>query len=53
MKLLPFIIFQVISSKRIFIAEKIDINSVEWTNSISYRRYGARKEDILKEIGDL
>tara|TARA_B100000768_G_scaffold182020_1_gene208494 strand:- start:7075 stop:7824 length:750 start_codon:yes stop_codon:yes gene_type:complete len=50
MKLMPFIIFNIFFSKSIYISSQIDIESVNWDNSLSLKRYSAIKQNILNKI---
>ena len=49
-KLLPFIIFRSIFSKKIYISNILNIESVNWKKSLSNKRYNTSKEEILKAI---
>ena len=49
-KLLPFIIFQSIFSKKIYQTDILNIKSVEWEKSITNRRYKTTKDEILDAI---
>ena len=49
-KLLPFIIFQSIFSKKIYQSNILNINSVNWGKSISNKRYRTSKKEILEAI---
>lgn len=49
-KLAPFIILKAIFSRSIYISQKINIESVNWRDSLSYKRYSTEKADILNKI---
>ena len=49
-KLLPFIIFTSIFSKKIYRSNILNIESVNWEKSLSNKRYNTTKEEILKAI---
>jgi hypothetical protein len=52
-KLLPFIIFNSIFSRSIYVSEKINIETIEWNESLSFKRYAVSKHDIMKKIKEL
>jgi hypothetical protein len=52
-KLMPFIILKIIFSKSIYISQKININSVNWSNSLSLKRYSVHINDILCKIDSI
>lgn len=49
-KLLPFILFKCFFSRNIYLSRILDIESVNWKNSLSYNRYNTSKEEILDTI---
>ena len=49
-KLLPFIIFTSIFSKKIYRSNILNIESVNWEKSLSNKRYNTTKEEILEAI---
>lgn len=53
LKLMPFIIFNSLFSKSIYVSSKIDIESIDWENSLSLNRYSATKYDILNKIDEI
>ena len=53
MKLMPFIIFKAIFSRSIYISQKINIESVNWKNSLCLRRYSIDRNDILGKIDSI
>lgn len=50
LKLLPFILFQSIFSKKMYFSDKLNINSVNWKQSLSFKRYKAKREEILDAV---
>jgi len=52
-KLMPFIIFKTIFSRSIYISQKINIESVNWKNSLSLKRYSVKRNDILSKIDSI
>jgi len=52
-KLLPFIAYNAFFSRSIYVSEKIDIESVDWSESLSLKRYSVSKQDIMKKIEEL
>lgn len=49
-KLLPFILYQSIFSNKIFITNTLNVDLVDWRNSISFKRYEADKNEIIKTV---
>ena len=47
---MPFIIFNSLFSKSIYVSSKIDIESIDWESSLSLNRYSATKYDFLNKI---
>ena len=47
-KLLPFILFKCFFSKKIYISKILNLKTVNWEKSLSYKRYNVKKEDILE-----
>ena len=52
-KLLPFILFKVFFSRSIYISNIIQIESVDWKESLSYRRYSVKWHTIIEKIDNL
>lgn len=50
LKLMPFIVFNIFFSKSIYVSTKVDIESVNWEDSLSLKRYAVSKQDILNKI---
>ena len=48
LKLLPFILVQSFFSKKIYLTNIVDIESVNWSKSLSFRRYKIKREEILE-----
>ena len=53
LKLMPFIFFQAIFSKKIWYTNKLNIETVNWKKSISLNIYNVLKSDILEKIKSL
>ena len=53
LKLMPFIILNIFFSRSIYVSTKIDIESVDWEDSLSLRRYSATKVDIINKIEEI
>ena len=49
-KLLPFILYQSIFSNKIFITNILNVELVDWSNSISLKRYKTDKDEIIKIV---
>ncbi len=49
-KLLPFILFQIIFSKTVYQSNILSIESVNWEKSLTNKRYKTTKEEILEAI---
>ena len=52
-KLLPFIIYNAIFSRSIYITSTIDTESVDWTQSLSLTRYSVEILDITSKVKEL
>jgi len=52
-KLLPFILFKLFFSKSIYISHLIQVESVDWEESLSLRRYSVKWHTIIKKINNL
>jgi len=50
MLLLPFLIFKSLFSKKIIFFDHININSVNWNNSLSLRRYKVELYQLLRNL---
>lgn len=53
LKLLPFMLYKVMFSRSIYLASKFDVSTVDWSKSLSLRRYYAQIYDIIHEIQKL
>ena len=53
LKLLPFIIFQIIFSKEILYSTNISILTVNWEESLSLKRYKISLDDIVNNINKI
>lgn len=49
-KLLPFILLQVIFSKKIYISNSLSVRSFDYNKSLSKKRYGASRKEIIESI---
>lgn len=47
-KLLPFILFKCLFSKKIYLSKILKHETVNWEESLSYNRYNVKKEDVLE-----
>lgn len=52
-KLIPFILYKAIFSRSIYVASDFDINTVDWSKSLSLRRYCVNKHDVINHIHEL
>ncbi len=50
LKLLPFIIFNLFFSNKIYYSSQIDIDTVNWYKSLSFKIYKAKYQEILSTI---
>ena len=53
LKIIPFIIYKLIFSRKIFFMNKIDYNAVNWEQSLTKNRYKKEFKDILQLISNL
>jgi LmbE family N-acetylglucosaminyl deacetylase len=49
-KIIPFLVFNTLFSNKIFVTNKIDIDKVDWNNSLSFKRYKIKREKIVNII---
>jgi len=52
-KLIPFIVCKALFSRSIYLASRFDVNTVDWSKSLSLRRYCVNKYDVINEIQGL
>jgi len=52
-KLLPFIIYKSFFSRSIYISKIIDIETVNWVESLSMTRYSVKIQDIIMKIEEI
>ena len=52
-KLIPFIVCKALFSRSIYLASKFDVNTVDWSKSLSLQRYCVDKYDLINEIKGL
>ena len=53
LKLLPFIFYNAVFSRSIYVASKFDIDTVDWSESLCLKRYSVDKGDVINKTQNL